>query len=116
MLIYIEAIIFSTVTKFVPIDFSRCGYGFYLYDIGEALGDMAASMRQHFFEGYAQVKQVPTASTRLIETFFNASTIENYAFLAANPAEHEWLAKAVPFVVRKHMIPFLSGDSFLFQN
>jgi Ser/Thr protein kinase RdoA (MazF antagonist) len=32
-----------------PIDFSRCGFGFYLYDIGQSLGDVEASLRWHFF-------------------------------------------------------------------
>ncbi len=33
-----------------PIDFSRCGFGFYLYDIGQAVGDIEAPLRSHFLK------------------------------------------------------------------
>jgi Ser/Thr protein kinase RdoA (MazF antagonist) len=97
-----------------PIDFSRCGFGFYLYDIGQSLGDIEASLRLHFFEGYTSVRALPADYQSIVEAFFVGATVENFAFLSANPQEHEWLSRAVPYVVRNHLHPYLHGETFLF--
>lgn len=97
-----------------PIDFSRCGFGFYLYDIGQSLGDIEASLRWHFFEGYTSVRTLPENYQSVVEAFFVGSTVENFAFLSANPDEHDWLSHAVPYVVKNHLHPYLQGETFLF--
>jgi Ser/Thr protein kinase RdoA (MazF antagonist) len=97
-----------------PIDFSRCGFGFYLYDIGQSLGDVEASLRWHFFEGYSSVRTLPANYQSVVEAFFVGSTVENFAFLSANLQEHEWLSRAVPYVVENHLLPYLQGETFLF--
>ncbi|HAZ47160.1 MAG TPA: hypothetical protein DDW76_32110 [Cyanobacteria bacterium UBA11369] len=99
-----------------PIDFSRCGFGFYLYDIGQSVGDIEASLRSHFFEGYASVRSIPADYQSIVEAFFIGATVENFAFLSAKPKEHEWLSRAVPYVVKNHLHPYLSGGTFLFEN
>jgi Ser/Thr protein kinase RdoA (MazF antagonist) len=99
-----------------PIDFSRCGFGFYLYDIGQSLGDIEASLRLHFFEGYTSVRTLPKNYQSIVESFFVGSTVENFAFLSANPQEHEWLSRAVPYVVKNHLRPYLHCETFLFQR
>ncbi|MBD2022313.1 phosphotransferase [Leptolyngbya sp. FACHB-36] len=97
-----------------PIDFSRCGFGFYLYDIGQSIGDIDASLRLHFFEGYTSVRTLPANYQRIVEVFFVGATVENFAFLSANPQEHEWLSRAVPYVVKNHLHLYLQGETFLF--
>lgn len=97
-----------------PIDFSRCGFGFYLYDIGQSLGDIEASLRLHFFEGYTSVKALPANYQSVVEAFFVGSTVENFAFLSANPQEYEWLSRAVPYVAQNHLHSYLHGEAFLF--
>jgi Ser/Thr protein kinase RdoA (MazF antagonist) len=97
-----------------PIDFSRCGFGFYLYDIAETLGDIEASMRLHFFEGYTSVRTLPAAYQNIVEAFFVGATVENFAFHCNNPQESEWLSRAVPYVVKNHLQPYLHGKTFLF--
>lgn len=97
-----------------PIDFSRCGFGFYLYDIGESVGDLDASLRLHFFEGYTSFRALPADYQSIVEAFFIGATVENFAFLSANPQEHEWLSRAVPYVVKNHLHPYLHGETFLF--
>jgi Ser/Thr protein kinase RdoA (MazF antagonist) len=99
-----------------PIDFSRCGFGFYLYDIGLSLGYIDAPLRSNFFEGYAKVRALPADYQNIVEAFFVGSTVENFAFLSANPQEHEGLSRAVPYVVKNHLIPYLNGKEFLFHN
>jgi Ser/Thr protein kinase RdoA (MazF antagonist) len=99
-----------------PIDFSRCGFGFHLYDIGEALGDLEASLRLHFFEGYASIRRLPADYQSIVEAFFVGATVENFAFLSANSQEYEWLSRAVPYVVKNHLHPYLHGTDFLFLN
>ncbi|WP_190756710.1 phosphotransferase enzyme family protein [Nostoc sp. FACHB-145] len=97
-----------------PIDFSRCGFGFYLYDIGQSLGDIEASLRWHFFEGYSTLRALPANYPSVVEAFFVGSTVENFAFLSANPQEYEWLSRAVPYVALNHLLPYLHGEAFLF--
>ena len=97
-----------------PIDFSRCGFGFYLYDIGQSVGDIDASLRLYFFEGYTSVRELPADYQSIVEAFFNGATVENFAFLSANPQEREWLSRAVPYVVKNHLHPYLQGETFLF--
>lgn len=97
-----------------PIDFSRCGFGFYLYDIGESVGNLDASLRLHFFEGYTSVRTLPADYQDLVEAFFVGATVENFAFLSANSQEHEWLSRAVPYVIKHHLHPYLHGEPFLF--
>jgi Ser/Thr protein kinase RdoA (MazF antagonist) len=97
-----------------PIDFSRCGFGFYFYDIGESVGDIDASLRCHFFEGYTSVRALPVNYQSIVEAFFVGATVENFAFLSANPHEHEWLSRAIPHVVKNHLHPYLHSESFLF--
>ncbi|MBD2256063.1 phosphotransferase [Pseudanabaena sp. FACHB-2040] len=97
-----------------PIDFSRCGFGFYLYDIGQSLGDLDASLRSPFFEGYTSVRALPADYQGIVEAFFVGATVENFAFLSANPQEHEWLSRAVPYVAKNHLQAYLHGETFLF--
>ena len=97
-----------------PIDFSRCGFGFYLYDIGQSLGDVEASLRWYFFEGYSSVRTLPANYQSVVVAFFVGSTVENFAFLSANPQEHEWLSRTVPYVVENHLLSYLQGETFLF--
>jgi Ser/Thr protein kinase RdoA (MazF antagonist) len=97
-----------------PIDFSRCGFGFYLYDIGQSLGGIEASLRSHFFEGYKIVKTLPENYQSIIEAFFVGATVENFAFLSANPKEHEWLSRALPYVVKNYLHAYLNDETFLF--
>lgn len=97
-----------------PIDFSRCGFGFYLYDIGQSVRDLDASLRLHFFDGYTSVRALPADYQSIVEAFFVGATVENFAFLSTNPQEHEWLSRAIPHVVRNHLHPYLHGETFLF--
>ncbi|HEY9734827.1 MAG TPA: phosphotransferase [Trichocoleus sp.] len=97
-----------------PIDFSRCGFGFYLYDIGQALGDLEPPLRSHFFKGYTRIRSLPQEYVDIVEAFFVGATVENFAFLSANLQEHEWLARAVPYVVKNHLHQYLRGKTFLF--
>jgi Ser/Thr protein kinase RdoA (MazF antagonist) len=99
-----------------PIDFSRCGFGFYLYDIGQSVGDIEASLRLHFFEGYTSIQALPVDYQSIVEAFFIGATVENFAFLSAKPQEHEWLSRAVPYVVRNHLHSYLHGETFLFSK
>jgi Ser/Thr protein kinase RdoA (MazF antagonist) len=99
-----------------PIDFSRCGFGFYLYDIGQAVGNIDAPLRLHFFEGYTSVRSLPADYQSIVEAFFVGATVENFAFLSANPHEYKWLSRAVPYVVENHLRPYLNNEHFLFTK
>lgn len=99
-----------------PIDFARCGFGFYLYDIGLSLGYLEPHLHADFLEGYQTLRPLPIGYHRIVEAFFISSTVENFAFLSANPHEHEGLSQAVPQVVHQHIHPYLEGKAFLFEG
>lgn len=100
--------------KVCPIDFSRCGFGFYLYDIAMSLGNVEVPLRLHFLEGYTSIRELSVGYQHIVESFFNGATIENFAFHSTNPREYEWLSSAVPYVVKNHLCPYLRGTEFLF--
>lgn len=99
-----------------PIDFARCGFGFYLYDVGLSLGYLQPQMRSDFLVGYQSLRSLPTNYQRIVEAFFISSIVENFAFLSANPREHEWLSNAVPDVAHNNFRPYLQGEAFLFEK
>lgn len=95
-----------------PIDFGRCGYGYYLYDIAEALLGLIPSQKKIFLEGYQSVRKLPTGYRRMLEGFFLMACIENTCFLAEVPEEKEHLMRQTPFIV-KRMEQYLRGEAFL---
>lgn len=99
-----------------PIDFSRCGYGFYLFDVGMSLGFVQPPMRQYLLNGYASVRELGDKWLDRLEAFFIAATIENFAFLSINSAEHKGLARAIPDVTKSHLQPYLQGETFLYLS
>ena len=93
-----------------PIDFGRCGFGYYIYDLAESLLGFEAPLRSALLEGYGDPQPDPEA----LEAFFLGAAIENFAFLAPDPAEHAYLTRAVPWLVDGYVRDYLSGRRFLF--
>lgn len=52
-----------------PIDFGRCGYGYYLYDLAAALLELSPEQRKRFIEGYASRKKLESGYVRRLECF-----------------------------------------------
>jgi Ser/Thr protein kinase RdoA (MazF antagonist) len=96
-----------------PIDFSRCGFGHYLYDIGESIQYLMPIVRSSFFEGYQSIWQLPESYLQVVEGFFIAATIYNYSFHLNNPKEHELISEDVQHISKTLLPKYLEGESFL---
>ena len=96
-----------------PIDFSRCGYGHFVYDIAECCRFVGSERRRAFAEGYRRFRPLPDAYPELLEAFFIRGWIENFAFHAPNPKEQAWLAEAVPPFVERLENAYLRGEALL---
>lgn len=99
-----------------PIDFARCGFGYYLYDVAESLLHLLPTVRPSFLRGYQTVRKLPEDYLPITEGFTIMALIENFSFHWNNPKEHEWIAAEVKYVATEHIPPYLDGESFLFSK
>ncbi|MFS0868851.1 phosphotransferase enzyme family protein [Paenibacillus xylanilyticus] len=96
-----------------PIDFSNCGYGFYLFDIAETFMHLSSENRKVFISSYSKVNQLQENYFELLEAFFIWSIIRTFAFHSLNPNEQQSLAENFPSVIQDYFIKYLKGDNFL---
>ncbi|MDR9856704.1 phosphotransferase [Paenibacillus sp. VCA1] len=99
-----------------PIDFGRCGYGYFLYDLAQAFIGLYPMQRQVFLEGYERLLPVSGEpdDIRVLETFFIKSLIENQSYHAPHPWEAAELRESKPYslALLRH---YLDRKPFLFQ-
>lgn len=98
-----------------PIDFGRCGYGYYLYDMAGALLELSPKQREYFIEGYESARKLPLDYVRDVECFFVMFMIENGCHHASNPEETNNLISEQPFALA-YLRKFLQQSSFLFRR
>lgn len=101
--------------KLSIIDFSSCGFGFYLFDIAETCLHLSANNRKMLLTYYQEKRQLQDDYCEIIEAFFIWAIIRNFAFLSQNSDEHNELAKTIPMVVEKFCRKYLKGERFLFN-
>lgn len=97
-----------------PIDFGRCGFGFYLYDIAQSIMGLYPSQRTSFIEGYQRVRQLEHDFVPKLECFFVMAIIEAYSFHSQNPLETEGLIEEQPYA-QAILRAYMEGAPFLFQ-
>ncbi len=98
----------------IPIDFSFCGFGHYLYDLSICLtGGLKPALRPAFLNGYRSLRSLPESSLRAIEAYALAGRVNYYAFHIDQPAERKWLQVRIPHVAEKECSRFLRGESIL---
>jgi Ser/Thr protein kinase RdoA (MazF antagonist) len=85
--------------KVCIIDFDRCGFGFYLYDLALALIELEEQQRKAFLQGYETVKPLPADYTNLKQVFQCLAYLDNLGFLVANPEELAFVVGELPFAV-----------------
>lgn len=98
-----------------PIDFGRCGYGCYLYDMAGALLGLSAGHRTLFMEGYEAVRRLDDNVISSLECFFIMVMIGNYSHHAPDPGETEGLIGEQPYA-QAYIREFLHERSFLLQE
>ncbi|MEK4365722.1 phosphotransferase [Paenibacillus sp. FSL M8-0212] len=96
-----------------PIDFSNCGYGFYLFDMAETFLHLSPDNRKVFISSYSKVNQLEENYVELLEAFFIWSIIRTFAFHSLNPNEQQTLAANFPSVIENYFRKYLKGENFL---
>lgn len=97
------------------IDFSSCGFGFYLFDIAETFLHLIPSNRKKLITYYQKERSLQGEYCELLEAFFIWAIIRNFAFLSKNVNEHNELARTIPMVVDEFCRKFLIEERFLFN-
>jgi len=111
---HIENIIFKEDVAF-SIDFGRCGYGYFLYDIASTILGLNWQSRKNFVEGYAGLRKLQEGYERLLETMFIKVMIENYCHHCSDPSETEGLIAEQPYA-QAYIQAYLQRRSFLFES
>ncbi|MGG1664087.1 phosphotransferase enzyme family protein [Brevibacillus sp. NRS-1366] len=96
------------------IDFGRCGYGYYLYDMASALLELSPQHRQLFIQGYESVKSLGMDYIHKLECFFVMFMIENYSHHCSDPTEISNLIHEQKYA-QAYIKEYLNGNSFLFK-
>ena len=99
-----------------PIDFSLCGFGYYLYEAADTMRYIDPEFYPAFMHGYQQHMTLHKNHQQILKAFFIAGAISNQAFLALNPIDFDHLSKGVkekPDYVDPRVLKFLDGESFL---
>jgi Ser/Thr protein kinase RdoA (MazF antagonist) len=100
--------------EIIPIDFSFCGFGHYLFDLSVCLaGGLKADLRPAFLEGYRSVRELPESSLRAVDAYCLAGAMSYYAYQIGNPAERAWLQRRIPEIVKSTYTRFLAGERIL---
>jgi Ser/Thr protein kinase RdoA (MazF antagonist) len=97
-----------------PIDFSLCGFGSCLSDLGTTLPSLTPELRHQFLAGYRDHRRLDDADLRLVDGFFLLSRLGAYVFMQPDPAHHAWLRNRVPRFVARECRAFLRGRPILF--
>ncbi|MEY8745485.1 phosphotransferase enzyme family protein [Paenibacillus tundrae] len=96
-----------------PIDFGRCGYGHYLYDVASTLLGLHVPQRISFIEGYEHVRPLKKGDLQDVECFFIMNLISNYCHHAPNESEIVNLIGEQPYA-QAYIREYLRDASFLF--
>jgi len=95
------------------IDFGRCGFGYHIYDIAQAVMGLRPHQRKLFIHGYEQVRQLSENAISMLESFFIMAIIEAYSFHAENEQETEGLIEEQPYA-QLILRAYVNGEPFLF--
>ncbi|AIQ68175.1 phosphotransferase enzyme family protein [Paenibacillus graminis] len=98
-----------------PIDFGRCGYGYYLYDMAGSLLELYPDQRKVFIEGYESVMKLEADYARKLESFFIMVMIGNYCHYAPIPEEAARLREEQPYA-QAYIREYLQGTPFVFKR
>ncbi|UIO40129.1 phosphotransferase [Brevibacillus brevis] len=98
-----------------PIDFGRCGFGYYLYDIAHTILGLFPAQRELVMKGYESLRKLEGDWLSKLESFAVMVMIENYSHHASDPRETEGVKKEQPYAIPM-VKNYLNGKSFLFPS
>ena len=94
-----------------PIDFSLCGDGYYLADLGYALCGL--HHRSSALSGYQSVRPIPQPHLPLIETFMVSGILGETAFHIKQAQQPRRVVERPPLLLERLRDKFLRGKRFL---
>ncbi|GAA3407692.1 phosphotransferase enzyme family protein [Paenibacillus hodogayensis] len=97
-----------------PIDFGRCGFGYFLYDIAHTILRLYPAQRELVIKGYQSIRRLGDGWLPELETFAVMVMIENYCHHAPDSRETEGLIEEQPYA-QAIIKNYLSGAPFLFH-
>lgn len=101
----------------LPIDFSMCGTGSFLYDISVALvAGVRADLRREFLRGYRRFRPLPDDLLPAIDAFGLAGVLAHCAFHIDNPAQMEWLTGRFPRLAAGECRKYLNGQPIYLEQ
>lgn len=95
-----------------PIDFGRCGYGYYLYDLAAVMLSLVPKQRYQVIQGYESIRELDTDYIRSLECFFIMTMMENYSHHASNPSETDSIKQEQMYALA-YIDEYINGNSFL---
>ena len=100
--------------QIIPIDFSFCGFGHYLFDVSVCLaGGLKPELRPSFLTGYQRIHPLNDSEMRVIDAYVLAGKFSYFAYQIDNPTERTWMLRRIPEVAMKECRAFLQGGSIL---
>lgn len=81
------------------IDFDRCGFGFYVYDLILAWMELGEHQRRIFVQGYERVMSLPVAYSSQAPIFLCLAYLDNLGFLVAKPEELMFVVAEMSFAI-----------------
>ncbi|MCC8436569.1 phosphotransferase [Brevibacillus sp. M2.1A] len=98
-----------------PIDFGRCGFGYYLYDIAHTILGLYPAQRELVVKGYESLRKLEGDWLPTLESFTVMVMIENYSHHAPDPRETEGLKEEQPYAI-PIIQNYMNGKPFLFPS
>jgi Ser/Thr protein kinase RdoA (MazF antagonist) len=97
-----------------PIDFGRCGFGYFIYDIAHTILGLYPAQRQIVIKAYQSIRKLESDWLSALESFTVMVMIESYCHHAPDPRETAGLKDQQPYaqaIIRN----YLKGAPFLFN-
>lgn len=98
------------------IDFSLCGFGNYMIDLGICLSGISQNLHELFLLNYDRFFPLPTRFAELIEGYFVGGYIGTLSFWVNDPEAQELLIQRVPYVAGQFAVRFNRNERFWFTS
>lgn len=98
-----------------PIDFGRCGYGYFLYDVAASLLELDPVQRRLLIRGYEEVIKLDKEYISDLECFFIMNMIRNYCHHSSNPLEIPNLIQEQKYALA-YLDEYINDRSFMFKS
>jgi Ser/Thr protein kinase RdoA (MazF antagonist) len=99
--------------KCCPIDFSLCGHGYFLYDVGLALEPLDRNQRDDFLTGYFNIIDFLRSSFKYIDNFFVLGLLECFSTLVSIDVDRSWLNQFISDNVEIYISNYIENKKLI---